>query len=35
VPADVVRTDRSGVALQFRHYDDRTYTALVKLLYSS
>lgn len=35
VPADVVRTDRSGVALRFRHYDDRTYTALVKLLYSS
>lgn len=35
VPADVVRTDRGGVALRFRHYDDRTYTALVKLLYSS
>ena len=35
VPADVIRTDRSGIALRFRHYDDRTYTALVKLLYSS
>lgn len=35
VPADVVRADRGGVALRFRDYDDRTYTALVKLLYSS
>ncbi|OGI51370.1 MAG: hypothetical protein A3E57_00985 [Candidatus Muproteobacteria bacterium RIFCSPHIGHO2_12_FULL_60_33] len=35
VPADVVRADRDGVALRFRRYDDRTYTALVKLLYSS
>ena len=35
VPADVVRTDRGGVALRFRHYDNWTYTALVKLLYSS
>ena len=34
VPADVVRADRDGVALRFRHYDDRTYTALVNLLYS-
>ena len=34
VPAYVVRSDRDGVALQFRRYDDRTYTALVKLLYS-
>ena len=35
VPADVVRVDRHGVALRFRRYDDRTYTALVNLLYSS
>lgn len=35
VPADVVRVDRDGVALRFRRYDDRTYTALVNLLYSS
>ncbi|BAV34282.1 hypothetical protein SCL_1991 [Sulfuricaulis limicola] len=35
VPADVVRADRHGVALRFRRYDDRTYTALVNLLYSS
>lgn len=35
VPADVVRTDRDGVALRFRQYDDWTYTALVNLLYSS
>ncbi|MBI5782130.1 MAG: PilZ domain-containing protein [Gammaproteobacteria bacterium] len=33
VPADVVRADRDGVALRFRRYDDRTYTALVNLLY--
>ncbi len=32
--ADVVRADRDGMALRFRHYDDRTYTALVNLLYS-
>lgn len=35
VPAYVVRSDRNGVALRFRHYEDRTYTALVNLLYSS
>ncbi len=35
VPGDVVRADRNGIALRFRHYDDRTYTALVNLLYSS
>ncbi|MHB1141090.1 MAG: PilZ domain-containing protein [Sulfuricaulis sp.] len=35
VPADVVRVDRDGVALRFRRYDDRTYTALVNFLYSS
>ena len=35
VPAYVVRADRDGVALQFRHYDDRTYTALVNLLYGN
>jgi hypothetical protein len=34
VPADVVRVDRDGVVLRFRRYDDRTYTALVNLLYS-
>jgi hypothetical protein len=34
VPAYVVRADGEGVALQFRGYDDRTYTALVNLLYS-
>ena len=34
VPADVVRVDRDGVALRFRRYDDRTYTALVNFLYS-
>jgi hypothetical protein len=35
VPADVVRVDRDGVALRFRRYDDRTYTALVNFLYGS
>lgn len=35
VPADVVRADRDGVALRFRRYDDRTYTAPVNLLYNS
>ena len=35
VPADVVRVDRDGVALRFRRYDDRTYTALVNFLYCS
>jgi hypothetical protein len=35
VAADVVRVDRDGVVLRFRRYDDRTYTALVNLLYSS
>lgn len=35
VPADVVRVDRNGVALRFRRYDDRTYTALVNFLYCS
>lgn len=35
MPADVVRADRDGVALRFRRYDDRTYTALVNLLYNS
>ncbi|MDH5513016.1 MAG: PilZ domain-containing protein [Gammaproteobacteria bacterium] len=35
VPAYVVRSDKEGVALQFRRYDDRTYTALVNLLYGS
>jgi hypothetical protein len=34
VPADVVRVGRDGVALRFRRYDDRTYTALVNFLYS-
>jgi hypothetical protein len=34
VPAYVVRSDRDGMALQFRRYEDRTYTALVNLLYS-
>ena len=34
-PAEVVRTDRNGVALRFRNYDDRAYTALVNLLYSA
>lgn len=35
VPADVVRVDGNGVAVRFRNYDDRTYTALVNLLYSA
>jgi len=35
LPAEVVRTDRNGVALRFRNYDDRAYTALVNLLYSA
>ncbi|MGA9033340.1 MAG: PilZ domain-containing protein [Sulfuricaulis sp.] len=35
MPAEVVRTDRNGVALRFRNYDDRAYTALVNLLYSA
>ena len=35
LPADVVRVDKNGVALRFRRYDDKAYTALVNLLYSS
>jgi hypothetical protein len=35
LPAELVRTDRNGVALWFRSYDDRAYTALVNLLYSA
>ena len=35
LPADVVRADRQGVALRFRQYDNRAYTALVDLLYAS
>lgn len=35
LPAEVVRTDGNGVALRFRHYDDKAYTALVNLLYSA
>lgn len=35
VPADVVRMGRDGVALRFGRYDNRTYTALVNLLYGS
>ena len=35
LPAEVVRTDRNGVALRFRNYDDRAYTVLVNLLYSA
>lgn len=34
VQAHVVRADRDGMALRFRHYDDRIYTALVNFLYS-
>jgi hypothetical protein len=33
LPAEVVRTDRDGVVLRFRNYDDKAYTALVNLLY--
>lgn len=35
LPAEVVRTDRNGVGLRFRDYDDQTYTALVNFLYSA
>jgi len=35
LPAEVVRTDKNGVALRFRNYDDKAYTALVNLLYSA
>lgn len=35
VPAYVARVDADGIALRFRDYPDRTYTALVDLLYSS
>ena len=35
LPAEVVRTDRNGVALRFRNYDDKAYTALVNFLYSA
>lgn len=35
LPAEVVCTDRNGVALRFRNYDDLAYTALVNLLYSA
>lgn len=34
LPANVVRVDRETVALQFRPYDDRAYTALVNFLYA-
>ncbi len=34
VDARVVRTERDGVALMFRDYDNRTYAALARLLYS-
>ena len=35
LPAKVVRKDPGGVGLSFHRYDDRAYTALVNLLYSS
>ena len=35
LPAEVVRADRNGVALRFRNYDNKAYTALVNLLYSA
>ena len=35
LPAEVVRADRNGVALRFRSYDDKAYTALVNFLYSA
>lgn len=33
LPAQVVRADTEGVALQFGNYEDSTYTSLVRLLY--
>jgi hypothetical protein len=35
LPAQVVRADAEGVALQFGSYDDDAYTTLVKLLYTA
>lgn len=35
LPAEVVRVDHNGVAVRFRNYDNRAYTALVNLLYSA
>ncbi|MHB8534547.1 MAG: PilZ domain-containing protein [Sulfuricaulis sp.] len=35
LPANVVRADRNAVALKFRDYDSRAYTALVNFLYAS
>lgn len=35
LPAEVVRMNREGLALRFGNYDNKTYTALVNLLYSS
>jgi hypothetical protein len=35
LPAEVVRINREGLALRFGSYDNKTYTALVNLLYSS
>jgi len=34
VPARVVRTAPNAIALMFQDYENRTYTALAKLLYS-
>ncbi len=34
VPAEVVRVDQNRMALKFRDYDSRAYTALVNFLYA-
>lgn len=35
LPAEVIRVEKNRVALRFRNYDDRAYTALVNLLYGT
>lgn len=35
LPAEVIRVEKNRVALRFRNYDDRAYTALVNLLYGA